>query len=521
MTKAKTFIAELQGLLGQIKMRRRNIAVFSFLSVVTVLGAQFGLRIVRRPMETQSVSASASASVLAKLAGISGETSKGYTSGRIYSVDGEAVSGEFYSPDGWAKHCALPGYNLLGSSGSGGAITAWDDVLRSSACPENRALREGDSIQLTLHSKAQQKAAKQLAQCFPDTVCDGAALAVVTKTGAVLVAAGNNLCTQEDYFQDSAIARIHTDLSAEPYAIGSTAKIMAARVLLLHEDELPAEWRLSNERFEDVSYFSPAPNITIHNHDAGNPAAYTNTVSDPFTRLLSFFDAMRESSNTYILRHILTLGGGSPQRAFEYMDTCYGLTQPMQTELGNLEAITCPDDRLYWFFWGGDFKTSVVRQCELVNHSLSGEAYSAFYVSRVYLPDAAHTVLYEADPQPKKSLSFSIEEDDPLKPALANCFESYNIAPSVTAPYAAYIAQHRLLSKSGTADTNESESLLDASRTLSVLDENGNLICTASILVHNIHSSSVDNNVLYSILLDTLTEAGILKPIYTEGEGRS
>lgn len=501
-----------QMLICQVKMLRKYIALFGFLFAFALLSYQFAVKIVLpQEQETQEPS---SVSLLAGRAGLSGEISKGYESGTIYSVDGAAISVNVTGPKKWDKICAAPGYNLLGSFGCGGAIDEWDDVLRSTDREANRVSRTGDIIQMTLHSRAQETAAKLLSEYYPETVCDSAALSVVTRTGAVLAAAGSNLCEPADYFDDTKIDRIHEDFSAVPYQIGSTAKIMTARALLLHENDLPDDWKLSNDRFQDVSFYSPAENVTIHNHDWQKPEMYdrtgTQNENDPLTRLISLFDAMRYSSNTYFLRHILELCG-TPQRGYACMDEIYGLSQSIQTEIGSLDAVTCPDDRLYWFFWGQNFECSATRLAALCNHALSGEAYAPFYVTRVYLPDQAHTVIYEANPQPRADLSFPVQKDDLLRQALAECFEHYGIDPAITAPYSEYIKAHRLLSKSGTTDTDLENNIINACRTLSVLDENGGLICTATIIVHNIHNSDADTNTLYSILLDTLNAAGILQ----------
>ena len=182
----------------------------------------------------------------------------------------------------------------------------------------------------------------------------------------------------------------------------------------------------------------------------------------------------------------------------------------METEICTLDAVSCDDNRLYYFFWGQDFRTSVCRLCEIYNHALGSEAYPCFFCSAVYLPD--NTEIYRADPQPSASLSFGTGADDILKDGLAGCFTSYGIDPQLTQPYQSLIDEGRLLTKSGTADTVETKGLTNSVRVLTVLDENREVTATAALLVHNLQPGSLGTQKMYRILLETLDAAGVIAP---------
>lgn len=433
------------------------------------------------------------------------EVSAGYDAGGVFSIDGKQIAKTFRSENGWSKLCGIPGYNgVLGSEGCGGAVYRWYDVLHSTASPVNRQMRCGNTIQTTLYSTAQEYAAEQLAEHFPESVCADASVCVVLRDGAVLVDAGSNACTQEDYFSDEKAPKIHENYAAIPIQTGSVIKAPMARILQLHDAELPPEWSVYSDTFQDISYYNTANGICIHNHDYKKPSSYELNDHGLYTRNSSLAQALIRSSNTYFLRHMLTLGGNA-QRAYQIASDTYGLFEPIETEIATLEPVTCPEERLMYYFWGQNFYCSPIRLCEIYNHALSGDAYTPFFVSTVYLPD--QTVIYQADPQPRGGLHFDVQQQDILKDALAQCFTAYGISDAVTNEYSELIAQKRLLTKSGTAETADSRT--NAVRVLSVLDENMELTATACIAVHD-QKEPVSQDLLYQILLETLHAAKII-----------
>ncbi len=456
-----------------------------------------------------SKSAETEPSELSRLIGTDGSFSKGYEAGKIYSIDGAEIAETYTKSDGsYQKYCGKPGYNgILGSSGSGGAINEWYDVLHSSDNAVNRSYRSGDSIQTTLHSKGQETAAAELAEYCGKDVCESAALCVVLRDSSVLVAAGSNACTEDDYFIDERLNEVHANYCAEPCAIGSVTKIMTARMLLLHDDQLPEEYSLYNSKFRDVSYYDTPEGYRIHNYDYENPEAYSGSENDQFYRLVPLSDALGLSSNTYFLRHVYALSDGDLMQAYHLMQDTFGLNYDMQTDVCRLNAVACEEKRLPYFFFGQDFSVSPLRAAHLVNFALSGEAYPIRMVSAVYLPDG--TELFHADPQPRSELGFCVEKDDLLREALADCFESYHISEEITAPYQSLIDNRRLLSKSGTADTKQDH--VNTCRVLTVLDENDQVTATACILLHNQKNGAMNNDTLYKILLDSLDACGVIR----------
>lgn len=450
-------------------------------------------------------------SALASMIGTNGEMSVGYDTGEILSIDGMPIAEKYASsPGGWTKLCGIPGYNgVLGSAGSGGAISAWQDVLLSSASEVNRMSRTGDTIQTTLSSTGQTTAAKLLADSFPQSVCDSACLSIVLRDGAVLVAAGSNSCTPADYFNESRLKRIHDNYAVEPFQVGSVAKGVMARVLQLHDSDLPAEWSIYNQKFLDISYYATGKGI-IHNHDHNSAGSYDGIDENGLRyRIVSLFEALFHSSNTYFLRHMLQLGGA--KQAYRTVCDTFGLLSPIQTEIGVLEPVTCGEERLPYFFFGQDFVTSSTRLAQIYNNAISGEAYAPFFVSAVYLPD--RTEIYRAQPSPRKDLTFQVDkENDIVREGLAKCMQEYSIDRSVTAPYQTLIDEGRLLTKSGTADTVESAGKTNATRVLTVLDENREVICTAAIIAHNVKPGALNGTMLYKVMFDTLSSCGILEP---------
>ena len=230
--------------------------------------------------------------------------------------------------------------------------------------------------------------------------------------------------------------------------------------------------------------------------------------SGEYVRFISFLDSLGLSSNTYYLLHMLAYGNNSPVAAYNLFSQTFGSNVPIQTDGCNFPAVECPVDRLYWWFFGQDFNISPIRLASMWNMAISGEAYLPFFVTNVSL--CGETV-YTADPKPRGDIGFQVGANDLLNTTLSDNFSSYHIDTSITAPYEKQIANRQFLSKSGTADVIEQERIVNSCRVLSYLDANHELVATAVILVNTIRSDDIDGNVLYKILFDTMSAAGILE----------
>lgn len=458
--------------------------------------------------QTMSVS-----SFLGKLSNLDGTTtSAGYDAGEIYSIDGQMIARNMAGNGGWSKLCGAPCYNgLLGSDGTAGAIHAWSPILTSANDAVNRSMRKGNSIQMTISDAAQTYAGNALSEAFPSTVCKSAAIAIVLYDGALLCAAGNNAKMQfpDDYFSEDAsvLNRAHENSAMNAYAVGSLAKVLLARVLQLQNDSLSEEFSLYSPKFHDVP--TVTFESTIHNFDFESESEYPlKDAAGTSYREVSFSEALQKSSNTYFLRHAAALG--TPEEVFALLNQTFDF-RAVQTESFLLNAIECPANRLRYFQFGQDFVTSPVRICQMFNHAISGDAYAVFDVANVMLPNGE--CIYRAHPMPREDLHFDVAEDDILKAAMADCFASYHIADAITAPYQEYIINKRFLAKSGTADVTPTT--VNASRMLTVLDEDGQVIASACVLVNRLEKSCPQyqnlNNTLFSLLLESCCQAGILE----------
>lgn len=457
-------------------------------------------------------------SVLSEIINLSGEVSEGFNHGTIYSIEGIPISqdvrfeytNEVGDVNEGVRHCALPAFTpVIGVSGVNGMISKCDDVLCSAAYKSNIMARTGDDIQTTLSYDGQIRATELLDAYFPQSMCESATVSVVLQDGAVLVAAGNNSYSYSDvFYYDRKPEHFAVDYTTENIAVGSVAKALTGRALLLNNDKLSKEDSLFNDKYKDLSFFK-VENYTIHNWDYSNPDCYTEQVSSEdnlMARYVSFEDALKYSSNTYFLRHTLAFGF---QKTFDEMDRIYQMTSDVDTEIYTLPGIEC--ERLAFFFWGQDFKINPIRLCSMYNHALSSKAYTPFYVTSVNTPDGE--LLYKAVPDMREDLSFDIEKSDKLKEALSECFEYYssNISEDITAKYSELIKEKRLLAKSGTAEVDELNHINNNTRVLTVLDEKKNVVATACILVEKPDAQClVNDNILFTILFQTLEVSGVL-----------
>lgn len=447
-----------------------------------------------------------------------GEYANGYDHGTVYSIDGKPISCDTEITVGsekYMRHAGIPEFtSVLGLEGfgSGGLINKCNITLHSSAREVNVELREGNNIQTTFSYKAQCVASALLRQYFPSDVCDSASLAVVLKDGSVLVAAGSNshdvcefnLDNPDNYPKDMCI-----DKTAENYAIGSVAKTITATTLLFNDKYIDEEYSLYNNQFPDLSFYSHGGHI-IENHDCNNTDDYksiANPENNQMVRNIGLDEALVHSSNTYFWRHTLNFG---LSRTFKAMDRLFSVTQPVRTEINTLTVLESSPERYDYLFWGQDWVSNDISTSCIYNSIFSGEKYTPFYITSVCTPDGAE--IYRADPQKTETLPFDERMKNTLTDCLSKCFKSYceRIDTSVYEKHNQLIEDNRILAKSGTADVIVDE-ITNHTRVMTLLDENHDVICTATIGVNRAtNQCTVTDNILFSIIFSTLEAAEVL-----------
>lgn len=453
-------------------------------------------------------------SALEKVVGTDGEMSEGYNHGEIYSIDGQKIASDITGTIKneedieWEQSifCADYGFSsVLGANGRGGLINSCHQTLQSSAKKANRKYSTGNSIITTLSYNGQLKATELLAENFSTDICSSASVCVVLRDGAVLVAAGLNEYEPTEFFESDTHNDIYIDYTAINMPVGSVAKTVTARMLLLEDNLLSEENSLYNNEYVDLSWYQSG-NTKIRNWDYQISEQYENMREDGvMERITSLSGALVNSSNTYFWRHSLALG---LEESYAYENELFAIASPIITDINVLSAIN--KNRLDYLFWGQDFSTSAIRLTQLYNHVLSGEAYTPFYVASVTLPDGKE--IYHAEPEPRKDLNFKVKNNDILKNALSDCFDYYSIGidENILVKYQDKIENHQFLAKSGTADKDETKGTTNNTRMLTILDENHELIASACILVENAVPGAVNDNTMFSILFGTLEATGVI-----------
>ncbi|MDE5763634.1 MAG: hypothetical protein K2I00_01535 [Ruminococcus sp.] len=447
-----------------------------------------------------------------------GEYANGYNHGTVYSIDGKPISYDakiIAGKEKYMRHSGIDEFTpILGIEGfgSGGLINQCDITLHSAARNVNVELREGNSIQTTFSYKAQCVASSLLKQYFPSYVCKGASLAVVLKDGSVIVAAGSNaynacefnLGDCNTYPEDMCI-----DKTAENFAIGSSAKTFTSAALLFNDSYVDEEYSMYNPEFLDLSFYVHGGHC-IENHDRYDTGEYSITIdseSNQMARCIGLEDAFVHSSNTYFWRHALNFG---LDKTFNAINNLFSVTQPIVTEINTLTVLESDPERYDYLFWGQDWVSNGVSTSYMYNSIFSGEKYMPFYITSVYTPDGNE--VYRADPQNTKTIPFDSKMKNILISSLSKCFKNYcrNIDPSVYEKYNKLIENNRILAKSGTADVVVNE-ITNHTRVVTLLDENHDVICTATIGVNRAtNHCTVDDNIMFSIIFNTLEAAGIL-----------
>lgn len=488
--------------------RKISIVVFSFIITAFAVFCIVAFAGLVKPVETKI-------STLEKMAGTKGEMSEGYNHGEVFSIDGQKiasdVTGTVKNEDGneWEQtiHCADYGFSsIIGADGRGGLIKSCHQTLQSSANKVNRKYSTGNSIITTLSYNGQRRASELLSENFSDDVCDSASVCVVLRDGAVLVAAGLNEYETSAFFESTPPDSLYIDYTAMNMPVGSVAKAITARMLLLKNNLLSEEDSLYNNEYTDVSHYQSADGTTIHNWDWQIPEQYEQFLENGvMIRYSSLSDALRNSSNTYFWRHALALG---LEESYAYENELFAIASPIVTDINTLDKTE--KKRLDYFFWGQDYNSSPTRLCQIYNHVLSGEAYTPFYIASVRLPD--NTEIYRAEPKSRKELNFKVAKDDILKEGLCECFEYYaqGIDSSILSEYQNMIDNRQFLAKSGTADKDEKSGTTNNTRILTALDENHEVVASACILVENAVPGAVNDNIMFSILFGTLEAAGVI-----------
>lgn len=446
-----------------------------------------------------------------------GNFSGGYDHGTVYSIEGKAISCDIDINIGseiTTRHAGIPEFTpILGIEGfgSGGLINQCDITLHSSARKENVDLRTGNSIQTTLSYKAQCVASSLLKQYFPSEVCDGASLAIVLKDGSVIVAAGSNgydACEFDFGNPDSYPQDICIDKTAENYAIGSAAKTFTATILLINDKYVNKEYSLYEE-FADLSFYSHGGH-NIENHDRYNTEKYeavVNSETNQMVRYIRLNDAFVQSSNTYFWRHALNFG---LDKTFRAMDRIFSVSQPIRTEINTLTVLEAEPERYDYLFWGQDWVSNQVVVSGMYNSIFSSEKYTPFYITSVYTPD--NVEVYRASPQKTASIPIDDRMKNILVDSLSSCFKEYckNIDPTLYEKYKQLIEDNRILAKSGTADVITNE-ITNHTRVVTILDENHDVICTATIGVNrSTNQCTVNDDILFGIIFNTLEATDIL-----------
>lgn len=484
---------------------RRNPRLTKLL-ISAVLIALAGGTVYR--ITTLMESESKKSSTMENIVGGTGEMSKGYDHGNVYSIDGHLIA-EDYTVGEQTKFCAVEGFSsIIGSDGCGGLIYKCAETLYSSDSKINRYERKGNSIQTTLSYKGQLTASSMLSQYFGHENCEGGSVSVVLADGAVLVAAGTNEYDPQEFFSETPPKDLYIDYCTVATPLGSVAKAVTARMLLLNDKNLSKEDSLYNISYPDLSFFT-ANGVTIHNWDYTYSGCYETIVDNgAYLRYINLAEALMRSSNTYFWRHALSFG---LERSYNAEAELFGIGDPIVTELGTLDPVTVSRDRLDYYPWGQSFYCDSLRICELYNHILSGEAYIPYFVTSVRQSDS--TEIYRVEPTERKELHFDIKKNDILIDALSQCFDYYaqGINHNITDRYRELIDNKRLLAKSGTADIDELKGTTNNTRMLCVLDENHNVVATACILIKNAQPTApISDDLLFTILLETLEAADVI-----------
>ena len=291
------------------------------------------------------------------------------------------------------------------------------------------------------------------------------------------------------------------DYNASAMAKGSVFKAITARTLLEYDGDLPEDYSLYNDSFEDLSAITLNSGKTIQNWDYNIAGDYGSDLGNgQYSRLVSLSDALQFSSNTYFVRHALQLPD-----CYDKLRSLFGLDKSLTTEINSLDGIETADERQPYLYFGQDAYLSSIRLCQLYNYAFSGEFYVPFYIASVIQPDGEK--IYTADPQPKEAYHMDITpEDDILAGGLADCFDAYT-----NGKYTALSGSGRILCKSGTAELDDKNGRENRTMMMTILSEDRTqVLASCCMIVCSAPKDSVYNNVMIEKLLQVASAAGIL-----------
>lgn len=546
------------------KLKARTFSICVILALLIAFGTAFDIA----TDTTEKTNISPLAEVL-KID--SRKVNPGNKAGMVYSLDGQPIAvrekvtpgkdggKEIKSESKQSLNAKDEYLSIIGRKGSGGLIYKCDDILFSNAQWINRKEREGDSIVTTLSDKAMKAAYEELKK-YPasnnDPSANQASITVVLRDGSVICAAGNNV---ED--------KKFVDYTAEASAKGSVWKVPTTRYLLLNNDRIKAKneaysldekYPADKDKFKDIPTYMIDGSTTIGNWDDESAGRYDHSYvfdlkehknviyqKDKFNYEqdengnpiipydpVDLKEALGNSSNTFILRHVELLGlpdgvdipffnhsSSSFVKPFEEMNNMFALDKKIATEINTLQAVPPKDDSgkpdisryPYWFF-GQDAVISSVQLCSTLNHVFTGEFYKPFYVAKVMHPDGE--VTYTAEPKKDERFSFDVNlKKDPLKEALNYCFKGYvedkRVPKEIQNELAPLVESGRILAKSGTAQVDVANKTYNNTLVLTVLDEKcENVIASACFALNNAGKVSNDKKIIS--LINVLKAAEIL-----------
>lgn len=485
-----------------MRYAKRNLRIVGIGTAVLLEGAVISLsshiKSLRPVIEAEEQNGSALEAVL----GNDILPNTAYDWGSVYTLnDGTDIAQKYVNEEsGFTVYGGAEGYQVLGSDTGGGLVQGMGNILLSSVAKANRLARTGDSIVTTLHSSAMAAANEALAEYGGDVQ---AGICVVLRDGAVLVDAGNNVLSSpaDVYLGISEQTDSFVNYNASAMAKGSVFKAITARTLLEYDGDLPEDYSLYNDSFEDLSAITLNNGNIIQNWDYNIAGDYGSDLGNgQYSRLVSLSDALQFSSNTYFVRHALQLPD-----CYDKLRSLFGLDKSLTTEINSLDGIETADERQPYLYFGQDAYLSSIRLCQLYNYAFSGEFYVPFYIASVIQPDGEK--IYTADPQPKEAYRMDITpEDDILAGGLADCFDAYT-----NGKYTALSGSGRILCKSGTAELDDENGRENRTMMMTILSEDRTqVLASCCMIVCSAPKDSVYNNVMIEKLLQVASAAGIL-----------
>lgn len=453
-------------------------------------------------------------------------------------IDGESGEGEIRTRFDSDRSLFSPTErwyaNIVGGPGECGLLYTARNILQSYSSRVNARRNEGDYIITTIYSKAQEQAYKELQEFIPLHDDDGfAAIAVVSADGAILVDAGSNADAAYDHFAvDMAEYAVspHTDENGDyipppavpdkgyirwdlavgyPDFTGSSFKPITARVLEQNDHLLGKEFSVRNDDYVDHSW-TKFEGEDIKNHDS---VKNEEGVPVDETTVRSLQDALVDSSNVYFLDHVKKLG------TEKYKDELIRLFhldsyENIGTELMEPIFLSSKDSQssvvatnIGKVAYGQDARLSAVREASLMNTCITGIYYKPFIVSEVLTPEYNSIYKMQTERRMEKRMDIDIKHDI-VADGMKRCFESYTDWEGLSSRAK---DTGRFLAKSGTADANDNEGMINRTMVLTALDEEGrDVVCTAVLAINKLKNTDLSNDYLVEKLLSVIDTLGVI-----------